>query len=109
MRRAYERSAAANYQEHRAEMAREIAKAYEPHQIEPRWAEYWVKEALFRADACTAGPVFSIVIPPPNVTGSLHIGHMLDHAEIDIMIRWQRMRGYNTLFLPGMDHAGIST
>jgi len=90
-------------------MAREIAKAYEPQQIEPRWAEFWVKEALFRANAEAQGPVFSIVIPPPNVTGSLHIGHMLNHTEIDILTRWQRMRGQNTLYLPGMDHAGIST
>ena len=90
-------------------MAREIAKAYEPQQIEPRWAEFWVKEELFRADPSAPGPVFSIVIPPPNVTGSLHIGHMLDHTEIDILTRWHRMRGYNTLYLPGMDHAGIST
>ncbi len=90
-------------------MAREIAKAYEPQQIEPRWAEYWVKEELFEADPNAPGPVFSIVIPPPNVTGSLHIGHMLDHTEIDILTRWHRMRGYNTLYLPGTDHAGIST
>ncbi len=90
-------------------MAREIAKAYEPKQIEPRWAEFWVKEALFRADAHAPGPVFSIVIPPPNVTGSLHIGHMLEHTEIDILTRWHRMRGYNALYLPGTDHAGIST
>ena len=90
-------------------MSREIAKAYEPKQIEPRWAEFWVEEALFRADPAAPGPVFSIVIPPPNVTGSLHIGHMLDHAEIDILTRWHRMRGFNTLYLPGTDHAGIST
>ena len=90
-------------------MAREIAKAYDPKQIEKRWAECWVKENLFRADASQPGPVFSIVIPPPNVTGSLHIGHMLDHTVIDILTRWHRMRGFNTLYLPGMDHAGIST
>jgi valyl-tRNA synthetase len=90
-------------------MPREIAKAYDPQQIEPRWAEYWAKENLFRADVNAPGPVFSIVIPPPNVTGSLHIGHMLDHTEIDILTRWHRMRGFNTLFLPGTDHAGIST
>src|ERR1700716_2469006 len=90
-------------------MAREIAKTYEPQQIEPRWADFWVREQLFRADPNAPGPVFSIVIPPPNVTGSLHIGHMLDHTEIDILTRWHRMRGYNTLYLPGMDHAGIST
>ena len=90
-------------------MAREIAKAYEPQQIEPRWAEYWVTEKLFKADPSSPGSVFSIVIPPPNVTGSLHIGHMLEHTEIDILTRWHRMRGYNTLYLPGTDHAGIST
>ena len=90
-------------------MPRDIAKAYEPQQIEPCWAEYWVKEELFKADPGAPGPVFSIVIPPPNVTGSLHIGHMLDHTEIDILTRWHRMSGYNTLYLPGTDHAGIST
>jgi valyl-tRNA synthetase len=90
-------------------MPREIAKAYDPKQIEPRWAEFWVKDALFKADAGAPGPVFSIVIPPPNVTGMLHIGHMLNHTEIDILTRWHRMRGYNTLYLPGTDHAGIST
>jgi len=90
-------------------MSREIAKAYEPQLIEPRWAELWAKEALFLAHTSAPGPVFSIVIPPPNVTGSLHIGHMLEHTEIDILTRWHRMRGYNTLYLPGTDHAGIST
>jgi valyl-tRNA synthetase len=90
-------------------MPREIAKAYDPQQIEGRWAEFWVKDNLFRADVHAPGPVFSIVIPPPNVTGSLHLGHMLEHTEIDILTRWHRMRGYNTLYLPGTDHAGIST
>src|SRR2546421_7677702 len=90
-------------------MAREIAKAYEPQQIEPQWADFWVKEELFKADPNAPGPVFSIVIPPPNITGSLHIGHMLEHTEIDILTRWHRMLGYNTLYLPGTDHAGIST
>jgi valyl-tRNA synthetase len=90
-------------------MAREIPKAYQPQEIEPKWAEFWVKEELFRANADAPPPVFSIVIPPPNVTGSLHIGHMLDHTEIDVLTRWHRMRGFNTLYLPGTDHAGIST
>ena len=90
-------------------MPREIAKAYDPKQIEPRWAEFWVAEELFKADPNAPAPVFSIVIPPPNVTGMLHIGHMLDHTEIDVLTRWHRMRGYNTLYLPGTDHAGIST
>jgi valyl-tRNA synthetase len=90
-------------------MAREIAKAYDPQQIEGRCAEFWVQENLFRADPQAPGTPFAIVIPPPNVTGSLHIGHMLNHTEIDILTRWHRMRGFNTLYLPGMDHAGIST
>jgi valyl-tRNA synthetase len=90
-------------------MPREIPKAYEPQLIEQRWARKWAEENLFRADVDASGPVFSIVIPPPNVTGSLHIGHMLDHTEIDILTRWRRMQGYNTLYLPGTDHAGIST
>ncbi len=90
-------------------MPREISKAYEPQAIEQRWARAWVDEKLFRADARAQGPVFSIVIPPPNITGSLHIGHMLDHTLIDILTRWHRMRGFNALYLPGTDHAGIST
>ena len=90
-------------------MPREIAKAYDPQQIETRWAAFWIKDDLFRADVNAPGPVFSIVIPPPNVTGALHIGHMLNHTEIDILTRWHRMQGFNTLYLPGMDHAGIST
>src|SRR5580704_8125729 len=87
----------------------EIPKGYEPQEIEQKWARAWVEQELFRADANAPGPVFSIVIPPPNVTGMLHIGHMLDHTEIDILTRWHRMRGFNTLYLPGTDHAGIST
>jgi len=90
-------------------MAREIAKAYDPQLIEGKWADFWAKGDMFRADPAAPGEPFCIVIPPPNVTGSLHIGHMLDHTEIDILTRWHRMRGYNTLYLPGTDHAGIST
>jgi valyl-tRNA synthetase len=90
-------------------MVREIPKGYQPQEIEPKWAEFWVAHALFRANPDAPPPVFSIVIPPPNVTGSLHIGHMLEHTEIDTLTRWHRMRGYNTLYLPGTDHAGIAT
>ena len=86
----------------------EFPKAYEPQQIEPRWAAAWVEQQLFRADPAP-GPVFCIVIPPPNVTGSIHIGHMLEHTQIDSLTRWHRMRGFRTLWLPGMDHAGIAT
>jgi valyl-tRNA synthetase len=87
----------------------EFPKVYEPQLIEPRWAETWVEQGLFQADARGPGETFSIVIPPPNVTGYIHIGHMLEHTQIDVLTRWHRMRGERTLWLPGMDHAGIST
>jgi valyl-tRNA synthetase len=87
----------------------EFPKAYEPQSIEPRWAQFWVEKGLFRADPKPGAPVFSIAIPPPNVTGSIHIGHMLEHTQIDVLTRWHRMRGFRTLWLPGMDHAGIAT
>src|SRR5579864_1291128 len=90
-------------------MASEIPKAYEPQEIERRWAQTWFEEKIYRADAKGKGEMFSIVLPPPNVTGSIHIGHMLEHTQIDIVVRWQRMRGNKTLWLPGMDHAGIAT
>ncbi|MBI1955052.1 MAG: valine--tRNA ligase [Acidobacteria bacterium] len=87
----------------------EIPKVYNPSEIEPRWAREWIEKNLFTADANSARPMFSLVIPPPNVTGSLHMGHMLEHTLIDITIRWKRMQGFNTLWLPGTDHAGIAT
>ena len=84
-------------------------KAYEPQRIEPHWAEWWLESGAFTADPAAPGPRFSIAVPPPNVTGSLHMGHMMDHSVIDTATRWHRMRGDNTLFLPGVDHAGIAT
>src|SRR5207249_2906530 len=84
-------------------------KVYEPQRFEPHWAQWWIDSGVFQASTKAAGRVFSLVIPPPNVTGSLHIGHMLEHAEIDVTIRWHRMLGDNTLWLPGTDHAGIAT
>jgi valyl-tRNA synthetase len=87
----------------------ELEKAYEPQRFEPHWAEWWVESGIFHADPHAPGPRFSLAVPPPNVTGSLHIGHMLDHTVIDTATRWHRMRGDNTLFLPGTDHAGIAT
>src|ERR1700728_4291041 len=87
----------------------QIEKVYEPQRVEPPWAQWWIDSEIFRASNKAQPRVFSIVIPPPNVTGSLHIGHMLEHTEIDVMTRWHRMCGYNTLFLPGTDHAGIAT
>jgi len=90
-------------------MPREIPKAYEPQEIEERWAKSWFDEKLFRAENSGDGPMFSIALPPPNITGSIHIGHMLEHTQIDMLVRWHRMRGHRTLWLPGMDHAGIAT
>src|SRR5213594_525398 len=87
----------------------QIDKIYEPQRFEPQWSKWWIDRGLFHASARSAGRVFSLVIPPPNVTGSLHIGHMLEHTEIDVTIRWHRMMGDNTLWLPGTDHAGIAT
>ncbi|MDE0105768.1 MAG: valine--tRNA ligase [Bryobacterales bacterium] len=86
-----------------------LEKAYDPSQIEPAWAEWWVQEGLFRADPESDKPVFSLVIPPPNVTGALHMGHMFETSQVDITMRWQRMRGRSVLWLPGTDHAGIAT
>src|SRR6266849_8746622 len=87
----------------------EIDKVYEPQRFEPHWAEWWVESQLFRAEARPGEPYFSMVIPPPNVTGSLHIGHMFEHTMSDVAVRWHRMKGEVTLWLPGSDHAGIST
>jgi valyl-tRNA synthetase len=93
-------------------MPHELPKAYEPGAIETRWAEYWVQEKLFHVE--TPPPedprsVFTLLLPPPNVTGRLHMGHMLNQTQMDIIVRWHRMRGFVSLWLPGTDHAGIAT
>ena len=93
-------------------MPHELPKAYEPGAIETRWAEYWIKEKLFSVPTPPPGetrPVFTLLLPPPNVTGRLHMGHMLNQTQMDIVVRWHRMRGFITLWLPGTDHAGIAT
>jgi valyl-tRNA synthetase len=93
-------------------MPHELPKAYEPGAIEARWAEYWVREKLFHVDTPAPGdprPVFTLLLPPPNVTGRLHMGHMLNQTQMDIVARWHRMRGFVSLWLPGTDHAGIAT
>ncbi|MBB5341213.1 valine--tRNA ligase [Tunturiibacter gelidoferens] len=94
-------------------MSQELPKAYDPSVIEQRWAEYWVKEHLFDVPTPEtthdAQKKFTILLPPPNVTGRLHMGHMLNQAEMDILTRWHRMRGETSLWVPGTDHAGIAT
>src|SRR6266496_5627766 len=94
-------------------MPHELSKAYDPGQIEARWAEYWVAQKLFDvrtpASAVDGRAVFTLLLPPPNVTGRLHMGHMLNQTQMDIITRWHRMRGFVTLWLPGTDHAGIAT
>jgi valyl-tRNA synthetase len=94
-------------------MPHELSKAYDPSLIETRWAEYWTGEKLFHPEIPEPIPpaqdVFTLLLPPPNVTGRLHMGHMLNHTEMDIIVRWHRMRGLLTMWLPGTDHAGIAT
>ena len=84
-------------------------KVYDPHPIEEKWYRFWESQNLFRGDEYSPRPPFSIVIPPPNVTGSLHMGHALNNTLQDILARYKRMDGFNLLWLPGTDHAGIAT
>jgi valyl-tRNA synthetase len=99
-------------------MPHDLPKAYDPTLLEDHWAEYWVRENLFAqptpeqpATAPEKAPqsAFTILLPPPNVTGRLHMGHMLNQTEMDILTRWRRMSGRRALWLPGTDHAGIAT
>ena len=106
-------------------MPHDLPKAYDPTAIEDHWAEYWVSENLFAQSApaaetssaiereapsgSAAQSAFTMLLPPPNVTGNLHMGHMFEHAESDILIRWRRMCGGQVLWVPGTDHAGIAT
>lgn len=86
-----------------------LPKAYEPHAVEGRWARVWLERECFRADAHSPRPPYSIVIPPPNVTGALHIGHALNVTLQDVLVRYRRMDGHEVLWVPGTDHAGIAT
>jgi valyl-tRNA synthetase len=88
---------------------KELASTFSPADIESRLYKKWLAAGYFKADAKSKKPPFTIVIPPPNVTGSLHIGHALDHTIQDLLIRMKRMKGFEALWLPGMDHAGIAT
>lgn len=86
-----------------------IPKAYDPQSFEKKWYQYWEENKLFHAEVDETKKPFSIVMPPPNVTGQLHMGHAMDNTLQDILIRFRRMQGYNTLWMPGTDHAGIAT
>ncbi len=86
-----------------------LPKAYEPTEVEPKWYRFWEEQGLFRADENSETSAYSIVIPPPNVTGDLHMGHALNNTLQDILCRYKRMQGHNVLWMPGTDHAGIAT
>ncbi len=90
-------------------MTEELAKTYDPQAIEDKWYGIWQENGFFNADFDKDKPAYCITIPPPNVTGELHMGHAIQHAIHDLMVRWKRMQGYETLCLPGTDHAGIAT
>ncbi|MDA2937445.1 valine--tRNA ligase [Acidobacteria bacterium AH-259-A15] len=90
-------------------MTKNIPKAYEPAEAEKKWYTWWEKQGLFQAHPGSGKAAYSIVLPPPNVTGSLHMGHALNITLQDIIIRWKRMQGFDVLWLPGTDHAGIAT
>jgi valyl-tRNA synthetase len=87
----------------------EIPKQYNPKDAQNRWYEFWLERGYFHADAASDKPPYCIVIPPPNVTGALHLGHALNNTLQDVLIRWRRMQGYECLWMPGTDHAGIAT
>jgi len=86
-----------------------LSKTYDPKLVEQKWCDFWKEKGYFHAEVEEDKEPFCIVMPPPNVTGSLHLGHALDNTLQDILIRWRRMQGYNTLWVPGTDHAGIAT
>src|SRR5688572_10634605 len=90
-------------------MTRELSKAYEPADVERKQYDFWLARGCFDAPVDPARPAFSMTIPPPNVTGELHMGHALQHSIHDLLLRRKRMQGFNALCLPGTDHAGIST
>ena len=90
-------------------MSKELAKTYDPNGIEDRLYQKWLDKKYFHAEVDHSKTPFTIVIPPPNITGQLHMGHALDNTMQDILIRYKRMQGYNALWQPGTDHASIAT
>ena len=90
-------------------MKKELSKVYDPKEFEDRIYKFWMDNGCFRAEVDSKKKPYTIVIPPPNITGQLHMGHALDETLQDILIRWKRMSGYSALWLPGTDHAAIAT
>ena len=90
-------------------MTNELPKNYNPAEFEDRLYKFWEENGYFRPSGDKSAPTFSMVIPPPNVTGQLHMGHALDETLQDILVRYKRMQGFDTLWVPGTDHAGIAT
>ena len=87
----------------------ELPKQYDPQAAQARWYDFWIEKGYFHADPASGKPPYTICIPPPNVTGALHLGHALNNTIQDILVRWRRMQGYDVLWMPGTDHAGIAT
>src|SRR5438309_1141506 len=90
-------------------MATELPKQYDPHAAQQRWLDWWNQQGYFHSRPDLSRKPYCIVIPPPNVTGALHMGHALNNTLQDVLIRWRRMQGFNALWMPGTDHAGIAT
>src|SRR6202451_228572 len=90
-------------------MPTELAKTYDPHDAQQRFLAFWEEHGYFHSEPDASRQPYTIVIPPPNVTGALHLGHALNNTLQDVLIRWRRMQGYNALWMPGTDHAGIAT
>ena len=88
---------------------KDLATRYDPKHVEEKWYSFWERHQFFHAEVNQDKIPFSVVIPPPNVTGSLTMGHVMDNTPQDIIVRWRRMQGYETLWVPGTDHAGIAT
>ena len=86
-----------------------LEKNYDPKQIEDKWYAQWEADRVFHREAGEGGDPYTIVIPPPNVTGKLHMGHALNNTIQDVLTRWMRMKGKNAVWVPGTDHAGIAT
>ena len=90
-------------------MPTELPKAYDPKLAQQKWLDHWDAKGYFHSEPDPTRKPYTVVIPPPNVTGALHLGHALNNTLQDVLVRWRRMQGFNALWMPGTDHAGIAT